>query len=83
MGPMQFIPQTWRLYGVDANNEVRISPDNFNDAALSAAGYLCFRGVNLATAKGWMTAMLAYNHSVLYARTVRDWATAYAAGRSQ
>ena len=21
MGPMQFIPETWRLYGVDANND--------------------------------------------------------------
>jgi membrane-bound lytic murein transglycosylase B len=80
MGPMQFIPETWRLYGVDANNDPNISPDNFNDAALSAAGYLCFRGGNLATPRGWMTALLAYNHSSLYARTVRDWATAYAAG---
>ena len=44
MGPMQFIPETWRLYGVDANNDGVISPDNFDDAALSAAGYLCFRG---------------------------------------
>ena len=43
MGPMQFIPETWRLYGVDANNDGVISPDNIDDAALSAAGYLCFR----------------------------------------
>ena len=48
MGPMQFIPETWRLYGVDANNDGVISPDNFDDAALSAAGYLCFRGKDLA-----------------------------------
>ena len=44
MGPMQFIPETWRLYGVDGNNDGKISPDNFDDAALSAAGYLCWRG---------------------------------------
>ena len=25
MGPMQFIPETWRLYGVDANNDGVIS----------------------------------------------------------
>ncbi len=81
MGPMQFIPETWRLYGVDANNDLVISPDNFDDAALSAAGYLCFRGKDLATPRGWMNALRAYNDSDSYARAVRDWATAYAAGR--
>jgi membrane-bound lytic murein transglycosylase B len=80
MGPMQFIPETWRLYGVDANNDGRISPDNFNDAALSAAGYLCWNGKDLATPRGWMNALRAYNLSDTYAKTVRDWATAYAAG---
>jgi len=80
MGPMQFIPDTWKLYGVDANNDGVISPDNFDDAALSAAGYLCWRGKDLATPRGWMDALRAYNHSDQYARTVRDWATAYAGG---
>lgn len=80
MGPMQFIPETWRLYGVDANNDGVVSPDNIDDAALSAAGYLCWRGKDLATPQGWMTALLAYNDSEIYARAVRDWATAYAAG---
>jgi membrane-bound lytic murein transglycosylase B len=80
MGPMQFIPETWRLYGVDANNDNVVSPDNIDDAALSAAGYLCWRGKDLATPRGWMNALRAYNLSDQYARTVRDWATAYAAG---
>ncbi|MET4428655.1 lytic transglycosylase domain-containing protein [Mycolicibacterium sp. 624] len=80
MGPMQFIPETWRLYGVDANNDGVISPDNIDDAALSAAGYLCWRGKDLATPEGWMEALRAYNLSDQYARTVRDWATAYANG---
>lgn len=81
MGPMQFIPETWRLYGVDANNDGRVSPDNIDDAALSAAGYLCWRGKDLETAAGWMEALRAYNLSDQYARTVRDWATAYAKGQ--
>ncbi|WP_326545490.1 lytic murein transglycosylase [Mycolicibacterium sp. ND9-15] len=80
MGPMQFIPETWRLYGVDANNDGDISVDNIDDAALSAAGYLCWTGKDLATPRGWMNALRAYNHSDFYARTVRDWATAYANG---
>jgi membrane-bound lytic murein transglycosylase B len=83
MGPMQFIPETWRLYGVDANNDGEISPDNFDDAALSAAGYLCFRGKDMATPPGWMNALRAYNHSDQYARAVRDWATAYSNGHSR
>lgn len=80
LGPMQFIPETWRLYGVDANNDGIISPDNIDDAALTAAGYLCFRGKDLDTAEGWVAALRAYNHSEQYARIVRDWAAAYAAG---
>jgi membrane-bound lytic murein transglycosylase B len=80
MGPMQFIPETWRLYAVDANNDNIINPDNIDDAALTAAGYLCWTGKDLATPRGWMNALRAYNHSDQYARTVRDWATAYANG---
>lgn len=82
MGPMQFIPETWREYGVDANNDGKIDVDNIDDAALSAAGYLCWRGKDLATARGWTTALWAYNDSDVYARAVRDAATAYAAGHS-
>jgi membrane-bound lytic murein transglycosylase B len=80
MGPMQFIPETWRLYGMDAHNDGIASVDNIDDAALSAAGYLCWRGKDLATPRGWITALRAYNNSGPYARAVRDWATAYAAG---
>ena len=80
MGPMQFISETWRLYGVDANNDGIVSPDNIDDAALSAAGYLCWRGKDLSTPRGWITALRAYNNSSVYTRAVRDWATAYAAG---
>ena len=57
-----------------------VSPDNIDDAALTAAGYLCWRGKDLATPRGWITALRAYNNSGVYARAVRDWATAYAEG---
>ena len=82
MGPMQFIPETWRLYGVDANNDGAASPDNLDDAALAAAGYLCSRGGDMGTARGWMNALRAYNRSESYARLVRDWAAAYSRGHS-
>lgn len=80
MGPMQFISETWRLYGVAANNNGIGNVDNIDDAALSAAGYLCWCGKDLATPIGWITALRSYNNSGVYARAVRDWATSYAAG---
>ncbi|WP_238304992.1 MULTISPECIES: lytic transglycosylase domain-containing protein [Mycobacterium] len=80
MGPMQFIAETWRLYGVSAKEHAKPNVDNIDDAALSAAGYLCWRGKDLGTPRGWITALRAYNNSGVYARAVRDWATAYAAG---
>jgi membrane-bound lytic murein transglycosylase B len=80
MGPMQFIAETWRLYGRDANHDGVINADNIYDAALAAADYLCSRGGDLATPQGWITAIRAYNNSDEYVGDVRDWATAYANG---
>jgi hypothetical protein len=31
MGPMQIIPDTWRLYAVDAHNDGMSSPDNLDE----------------------------------------------------
>lgn len=81
MGPMQIIPNTWRLYAIDAHNDGVSSPDNFDDAALAAAGYLCYSGKDLSTAQGWKSALRAYNDSQIYANAVRYWATAYATAR--
>ena len=82
MGPMQFIPETWRRYKIDAHNNGVADVDNIDDAALAAAGYLCYTGGDLATPTGWLKALRAYNDSEVYARSVRDWATAYASGRA-
>lgn len=80
MGPMQFIPQTWQTWGVDANGDGIASPDNIDDAALSAARYLCARGGTLTTPEGWSSALYAYNLSRPYQLEVRDRAAAYALG---
>lgn len=79
VGPMQFIPSTWKLVGRDGNGDGTADPFNIDDAALSAATYLCAGGRDLTTADGWTDAIYAYNQSDAYIRQVRDQATAYAA----
>ncbi|TQJ61373.1 transglycosylase protein with SLT domain [Arthrobacter sp. SLBN-83] len=78
VGPMQFIPSTWRLAGMDGNGDGTADPFNIDDAALSAATYLCSHGRDLTTAQGWTDAIYAYNQSDAYIRKVRAQATAYA-----
>nr|WP_245672987.1 lytic murein transglycosylase [Aldersonia kunmingensis] len=80
MGPMQFIPETWRHWAVDANGDGVLDPDNIDDAALTAALYLCARGGDLRTAEGWQQALLAYNQSGSYLRQVRHRAALYSVG---
>ncbi|WP_245717536.1 lytic transglycosylase domain-containing protein [Nocardia jejuensis] len=81
MGPFQFIPETWKRYGVDANGDGVADPDNIDDAALTAARYLCASGGDLTGAPGWEKALLTYNQSSVYMDTVRYRASAYSVGR--
>ncbi|MDP9998850.1 lytic transglycosylase domain-containing protein [Pseudarthrobacter sulfonivorans] len=78
VGPMQFIPSTWELAGRDGNGDGTADPFNIDDAALSAAGYLCARGRDLTTANGWTGAVYSYNQSDSYVDQVRKQATSYA-----
>jgi membrane-bound lytic murein transglycosylase B len=78
VGPMQFIPSTWRYAGRDGNGDGDADPFNIDDAALSAASYLCAHGRDLGTAGGWTAAIYSYNQSDSYIRKVRDQARAYA-----
>src|SRR3954449_13327160 len=78
VGPMQFIPSTWRLYGRDGNDDGREDPFNIYDAAAAAAAYLCRAGRDLSTVAGQSTAVFAYNHSAGYVATVLNLAATYA-----
>jgi hypothetical protein len=80
VGPMQFIPATWRAYGIDADGTGSADPFNINDAALGAANYLCRSGGNLRTDAGQRKAVMAYNHSDSYVNEVLALARAYASG---
>lgn len=81
VGPLQFIPETWQRWAVDANGDGVLDPQNIDDAALTAARYLCIRGGDLTSADGWQRALFAYNQSKKYMHVVRDRAAAYSIGR--
>ncbi|WP_367323642.1 lytic transglycosylase domain-containing protein [Streptomyces sp. HUAS ZL42] len=73
VGPMQFIPSTWARWGADGNGDGRADPGNVFDAALAAGRYLCAGGRDLADPADLDRAILGYNHSQAYLRTVRAW----------
>ena len=41
VGPMQFIPDTWRWAGRDGDGDGVTTPNDLDDAALAAGAYLC------------------------------------------
>ena len=73
VGPMQFIPSTWEMSGVDGDGDGTADPQNVYDAAASAAGYLCAGGRNLSDPASRRAAILSYNQSDEYVRTVLGW----------
>jgi Transglycosylase SLT domain len=81
VGPMQFIPTTWRSLGRDGNADRVADPNNLFDAAVSAAGYLCLSGDgDLGDPAGLRQAIYAYNHSWSYVDAVLGWARLYQGG---
>jgi len=77
VGPMQFLPSTWRSLGRDGNSDGVASPDNFFDAATGAAAYLCLEGGDLSQPGPLRQAVSAYNHSWPYVDAVLGWAAFY------
>jgi membrane-bound lytic murein transglycosylase B len=63
-GPMQFLPSTWRQYGMGGDIH------DARDAILGAANYLHRAGAPRHLDR----ALFAYNHSMLYVRAVRRFA---------
>jgi membrane-bound lytic murein transglycosylase B len=78
VGPMQFMPGTWRCWARDSEGDGRADPFDVDDAALSAAGYLCAAGGDLSTGRGWTAAIRAYNDSDRYLADVWQAAEHYA-----
>ena len=80
VGPMQFLPGTWRAHAEDGNGDGSRDPDNLFDAALTAGAYLCAGGGDLGTAAALRAAVYRYNQSGAYVDLVLALADAYGSG---
>ncbi|MGH2953696.1 MAG: lytic murein transglycosylase, partial [Solirubrobacterales bacterium] len=73
LGWMQFIPSSWKAYGVDANSDGRKDPYNPVDAICAAGRYLKAAGY----ANDPRGAIFAYNHADWYVDEVLLYASQY------
>ncbi|WP_238694403.1 lytic murein transglycosylase [Nocardioides daphniae] len=74
---MQFIPSTWSRFSRDGDGDGVKDPHDIDDAAASAAAYLCFDGHDLTTSSGWNAAIFSYNHDNGYVNAVYAAANRY------
>ncbi|MEW9530247.1 lytic transglycosylase domain-containing protein [Microbispora sp. NPDC049125] len=77
LGPMQFMPSTWKAYGVDGDGDGIADIWSAYDAVPSAAKYLCANGGGLGGEK-LRKSVWFYNHSWDYVNKVLSLADAYA-----
>jgi len=80
VGPMQFIPPTWALAGVDGDADGARDPHDLDDAALAAGVYLCADGGDLSRPADQRTAVFRYNHSPPYVTLVLAYEQRYRTG---
>ena len=80
VGPMQFIPSTWRVVGVDADGDGERNPQDIDDASLATAVYLCSGNDDLSAEPGQRAAVYRYNHSQSYVDLVLSIMNAYSSG---
>ncbi len=77
LGPMQFMPATWRAYGVDGDGDGKADIWSPYDAVPAAARYLCANGAGAGGNK-LRSAVFRYNHSWDYVNKVLGIAGSYA-----
>ncbi len=77
VGPMQFLPSTWKAYAADGNGDGKADPQNIFDAALTTGRYLCDEGLDLRNPASLTTAILRYNNSMEYVNNVLGFARSY------
>lgn len=76
VGPMQFLPGTWAVAGIDADRDGVANPHDVEDAIPSAAAHLCANGAG--DPSRLRQAVWSYNHSWEYVDAVLAYAARYA-----
>jgi soluble lytic murein transglycosylase-like protein len=76
LGPMQFMPATWKSYGLDGDRDGKADIMNPYDAIPSAARYLCEHGA-AGGGQALYKAVWHYNHADWYVQKVLALARAY------
>ena len=77
VGPMQFIPGSWRIFGADGNSDGYKNPNNVYDATVAAGRHLCGSVRNITDGGRFRRALLDYNRSTEYGATVQRFAKNY------
>lgn len=74
VGWMQFLPESWATYGVDADGDGVKDPANPSDAIFAAARLLSASGAP----EDWQAAIFSYNHAQWYVEKVEAAAERFA-----
>jgi peptidoglycan DL-endopeptidase CwlO len=77
IGQMQFLPETWKEFEVDANHDGKADPYDAKDAIFTAANYLSHE---LKATGSLAKAIWRYNHDSAYVNQVLARAKLYATG---
>ncbi|MGV9677662.1 lytic transglycosylase domain-containing protein [Nocardia sp. NPDC003482] len=80
VGPMQFLPETYRKFAADGDGDGISDPQNLFDAALTAGKYLCSGGLDMNDLSQQSKAIMRYNNSMAYVANVMAWEVAYRTG---
>ncbi len=73
VGPFQFIPGSWRIFGGDGDNDGIADPNNVHDAVPAMRRHLCPDGQIIDIE----AAIFSYNRSQAYVDAVLEWARRY------
>jgi membrane-bound lytic murein transglycosylase B len=77
MGPMLLLPEVWRLYASDGDDDQIQDPYDIDDASMAVGRLLCSGGEDLRQLSGWTAAVARLQPGEQFARAVFQAADSY------